>query len=736
MKKKIFVALGFVCLVFVAGGAYIIIAIESATSKLDQLITLHQVEIMREQLLIHIKHVQSDLYLMGTRYEKSPNEILANVDNLKQASEICFSCHHTAKVEKRLNHMSADISSYSSSIREILKVSGNRDALIKQSDMAYRTTQNLVAQVNAMVHMSNTKLEEKTKASMIDISRSNITLYALVILTPFVAAGFCFVVIREFTRPVKALLEATRKLKSGDLGYRITGLRDEFGEVATSFNDMSQSLRQTMRKTMESERRYRTLFESAGDAIFIIDAEGDKVGDIVDANPAAAEMHGYTLEELSKLNLIRDLDAPEASQAAPDRVNRILNGEWVNAELDHVKKDGTVFTVEISAGLLEYMGHKYILAIDRDISGRKKMENLVIRSKLEWEETFNTITDMITIHDRDFNIIRANKAAEKILGLPFLGVTQAKCYLYYHGKEHPPEYCVSCECLETGKPVSFEIYEPHLDMFLEVRSMPRFDDNDQISGLIHVIRDITEEKKVESSLQRAEQLKMVGEWAASLAHEIKNPLAGIKGSVQVLLEEPGISEEDKSLIAKAVDEIKRIELLIKSLLNFAKPPELQPMLTDLNDLLDKTITFSLKHPALSLNSANPIKVLKEFDPSVPETMTDPMQLQQVFLNLMFNAIEAMPDGGSLAIRTSYDEKLNIIHIAVADTGKGIEQTLLEQIFQPFFTTKRKGSGLGLAITRRLVEQHGGEIIVESNTDQGTVFNVSLKVKKEEKELIS
>jgi PAS domain S-box-containing protein len=736
MKKKVIVALGFVCLVFIAGGAYIIIAIETATSKLDQLITLHQVEIMREQLLIRIKHVQSDLYLMGTRYEKSPNAILANIDNLKKDSGNCFSCHHTARVTKRLNHLSANIESYSGSIHKILKISGNRDELVKESDTAYQTAQNLVAQVDAMVHMANNKLRDKTTASLIDIARSKSTLYVLVVLTPFIAAGFCFVVIREFTKPVKALLEATRKLQSGDLDYRIKGLRDEYGEVATSFNEMSKSLRQTMRKTMESERRYRTLFESAGDAIFIIDTEGDKVGNIVDANPAAAEMHGYSQEELSTLNLIKDLDAPNASQEAPDRVHRILNGEWINDEIEHVKKDGTIFTVEISAGLLEYMGHKYILAIDRDISGRKKMENLIIRSKLEWEETFNTITDMITIHDREFNIVRANKAAEKILGLPFLGVTQAKCYQYYHGKEYPPEYCASCECLDTGKPVSFEMYEPHLDMFLEIRSMPRFDDNDQISGLIHVIRDITEEKKVEASLQRAEQLKMVGEWAASLAHEIKNPLAGIKGSVQVLLEEPGISEEDKSLIAKAVDEIKRIELLIKSLLNFAKPPEPQPMLTDLNDLLDKTITFSLKHPTLSSDSATPIKVLKEFDPNLPKTMIDPMQLQQVLLNLMFNAIEAMPDGGVLAIRTSYDDKLNSIQIAVADSGKGIEQPLFDQIFQPFFTTKRKGSGLGLAITRRLVEQHGGEITVESKPGQGTVFNVSLKVKKEEKELIS
>ena len=103
-----------------------------------------------------------------------------------------------------------------------------------------------------------------------------------------------------------------------------------------------------------------------------------------------------------------------------------------------------------------------------------------------------------------------------------------------------------------------------------------------------------------------------------------------------------------------------------------------------------------------------------------------MQLQQVFLNLMFNAIEAMPDGGALAVKTSYDAVLNSINIAIADTGQGIEQTMLDQIFEPFFTTKRKGSGLGLAVTRRLVEQHGGDVYVESTPAKGTVFNISLR----------
>ncbi len=733
MKKKIFIASAIVCLLFLAGGIYIIATIETSTAELDRLLKLHQVEILREHLLIRIKTSQSDLYLMGTRYEQSPKAVRANLNHLTRVAVTCFDCHHRPAVVQRLKNLNRNIESYKGSVGKILTMPGDHNGILQEGDRAFQTSQRLFDQVQDMVHIANNKLAGTTTSSVKKIYGSKAFLYALVILTPFVAAGFCFFFIREFVKPVKLLLTATRKLKAGDMDYKIEGLKNEFGEVATSFNEMAGALKQNLTRVEESEKLYRALFESAGDAIFIVETEGENFGEIVDANRAAAEMHGYTRDELLTLNLVKDLDVPEDAARAPDRRERIMNGEWIKAEIRHQKKDGTIFPVEASAGLLEYMGHKYLLAIDRDISQRKKMEKMVLQSKLEWEDTFNTITDMITIHDKDFRIIRANKTAEKILGLPFLGLSEAKCYQYYHGQDCPPENCASCECYKTGEPTSVEMYEPHLDRFLEIRAMPRFDDNHQIIGLIHVIRDITEKKQVEEALQRAEQLKLVGEWAAELAHEIKNPLAGIKGSVEVLLQEPNIAEEDKALIQKAVDEIRRIELLIKSLLSYAKPPRLQLLQTDINDLLEKTISFSLQHPKFASNPLAPIKIKTDFDPNLPETMADPMQLQQVFLNLMFNAIEAMPDGGAVAVKTSYDREVNTVNIAIADTGEGIEQSLLDQIFQPFFTTKRKGSGLGLAVTRRLVEQHGGQVYVESAPNKGTVFNISFRAQPAPKE---
>ena len=154
----------------------------------------------------------------------------------------------------------------------------------------------------------------------------------------------------------------------------------------------------------------------------------------------------------------------------------------------------------------------------REIEERKKTELLIHQSKQDWEDTFNNITDMVTLHDKDYNILRANKAAEKMLKLPALEkALNVKCFKYYHGTEGPPEGCPSCVCLKTGVPRTFEIFEPFLGKHLEIRAMARLDDNNQIIGLIHVVRDITERKKIENAIKKA---KMEWEMTFDNANEL------------------------------------------------------------------------------------------------------------------------------------------------------------------------------------------------------------------------
>jgi two-component system sensor histidine kinase AtoS len=433
----------------------------------------------------------------------------------------------------------------------------------------------------------------------------------LVAAAPLLIAVLAFTVIRGVNGPISVLLDATRKLKAGDLEYRIEGLKDEFGELAVGFNVMAGSLKEQLKKIEESEKRYRLLFESAGDAIFILDAEGDAAGNIVAANQAAVAMHGYSHEELLALN-IRDIDAPEDAARVTSRIQRIFQqGEWIKTEINHVKKDGTVFPVEISAGQLEFGNHRYILAVDRDITVRKQMEQ---------------------------------------------------------------------------------------------------------------------------ALQRTEQIKCAGELATGLAHEIKNPLAGIKLSIEVLSRsmEKSLSEEDKDILAKVIDEIRRIESLIKGLLNFARPPQPQFVDTDVNAVLDSVAGLVLQNQSRAPEASQPISLVKALDSRLPLITADPMQLRQVFMNLLLNAVDAMKDGGTLGIQTRFDAAAQSVLAEISDTGRGIDAAVMDKLFQPFFTTKTKGTGLGLAISKRLIEDHGGKISIERNAGDGITFIVSLPVAQSER----
>jgi len=242
-------------------------------------------------------------------------------------------------------------------------------------------------------------------------------------------------------------------------------------------------------------------------------------------------------------------------------------------------------------------------------------------------------------------------------------------------------------------------------------------------------RDITERKRAERELQRTERIRVAGELATGLAHEIKNPLAGIKVSMEALSEESYLSEEDRDVLNRVIGEIKRIEFLMKGLLNFAHPPKPQMASTNVNAVLDNVATLVLKEHSRSRNDAHPVRLVRDLTDGLPEIMADPMQLQQIFLNLMMNAVDAMPDGGTMTMKTAHYPDANYLKIELSDTGPGIEPDAMAKIFNPFFTTKSKGTGLGLSITKRLVEEHGGRIRLGNNSDGGVTCSVSLPVRK-------
>ena len=176
------------------------------------------------------------------------------------------------------------------------------------------------------------------------------------------------------------------------------------------------------------------------------------------------------------------------------------------------------------------------------------------------------------------------------------------------------------------------------------------------------------------------------------------------------------------MVKKVIDEIKRIELLIKGLLNFARPPQPQLANTDVNAVLETVISLVL-HGQASLRDG--IQIVKHLEEDLPPAFADPMQLHQIFMNLMLNAVDAMPEGGTITLRTAFNRELDTVQIDISDTGAGFDKGVENQLFKPFFTTKAKGTGLGLAITKRLIEDHGGSIHLENNVDRGALVRINL-----------
>ncbi|HEY4744046.1 MAG TPA: ATP-binding protein [Desulfuromonadaceae bacterium] len=223
-------------------------------------------------------------------------------------------------------------------------------------------------------------------------------------------------------------------------------------------------------------------------------------------------------------------------------------------------------------------------------------------------------------------------------------------------------------------------------------------------------------------LERADRLASIGEMAAGIAHEIKNPLAGISAAVTIIKDDLASADPRYDILNEVLQQVQRLDKAVNDLLFFGKPSMPELAYIDINEVLDKTLKFASQHRGL-LN----IEKRLELAVGLPAVYADGKQMQQVFLNIILNAFQAMANGGTLTIATclSTRQERAFVQINVADTGPGIPPQILEKIFTPSFTTKAQGTGLGLPICSKLVHLHNGEIKVASDDRNGTVFTVEL-----------
>ncbi|UCE82616.1 MAG: PAS domain S-box protein [Deltaproteobacteria bacterium] len=482
--------------------------------------------------------------------------------------------------------------------------------------------------------------------------------------------------------------------------------------------------KQTEQALKDSEERYRTLVEGANDAVFLETFDGH----IVDVNTKGCQMLGYSRDEMLHLTMA-DLVHQDNGVARDEEGD----GETSqHREETMLRKDGSRVPVEVNTSILRLKGEKYLMSVVRDITLRKEkelrqkhLEQAIIESKKRLMAVFDGIMSPLTITDLDHNIIMVNKATASLFGKSIPQLLGKKCYEAFRKIKEPCSNCPVTETIRTGKPSHRLSTNPKINRTLEEYTYPIFDASGNLSLIINYGIDVTDKIKMERQLVQADKMASLGTLAAGIAHEIRNPMATINLNTQILLRDLDLDEEHQVYMRDIQTEVKKIERIISEILEFSKPKPAHLVETNINEVVlsvHELTRVQLPRDGLSIHF--------ELDESLPSVLIDPAQVSQVVVNLVINAMQAMPNGGDLTITTQLDRRSRRVELLVSDTGMGIPQENLTKIFDPFFTNKPEGTGLGLAIARQILDKNQAAIFVSSKKNRGTVFRIRFKTVEE------
>jgi len=361
-----------------------------------------------------------------------------------------------------------------------------------------------------------------------------------------------------------------------------------------------------------------------------------------------------------------------------------------------------------------------------------------LRSSLEsmriyYEDLLGSLQDAVVVVDPGGRIRSVNQAAEELIGLSAQPLTD-RPFEQAFPHDRPLQELVR-KTLESGRTrTDFDARLTRSDgsqvVVSAVGSLIR-DAGGEARGVVLALRDQTRIRDLEERLSRSDRLAALGTVAAGVAHEIRNPLAGLRGAAQLLEGERDFPHAFKEYTSVIIKEVDRLAAIVETLLSFASPraPVLRPY--NLHQILDGLL-FLEQAPLRDRG----VSVQRVYDPQLPEILADPAEIHQVFLNLIRNGVEAMPGGGELTLRTRYErssQRCGGLSVAVAeiiDQGVGFDPEIERHLFTPFFTTKEGGSGLGLAICLRIVEDHGGVMEAASQPGKGSSFRVMLPLAKQ------
>jgi PAS domain S-box-containing protein len=480
-----------------------------------------------------------------------------------------------------------------------------------------------------------------------------------------------------------------------------------------------------------SEEQYRAIFNAAADALVLRDAEFR----IVDVNPAYEAMSGYTRDEVIGLDRVV-ANPPEMNAQLRALHEKALAGETVMVETVRMRKDGSRRDVELRGVAIQFRGKPHVLYIGRDISERKRAEERLRTSEEQYRSIFNAAADALVLRDSQARVVDVNPAFLEISGYTRDEVISANRWIF----AGPEQFALAKEMhrrVIAGESVQFEVEGRRKNgecFVVEMRAVPiRYRGEPHALGMA---RDITQRRSLEGRLRQAQRMEALGHLTGGVAHDFNNLLAAIMGYI-VLASEREVTASDAKLPAyleQALASCRQARDLIQQMLTFSRGQRGSPRPLALADAVGE----SLKLLRSSLPSSLEIEALLEKTPAV---MLDPVQLDQILLNLSINARDAMASLGRIevavrpaalrqkAVCASCRKRFRgeFAELSVADSGPGIAPHVLERMFEPFFTTKEvgKGSGMGLATVHGAVHEHQGHILVESTRGAGSRFRILL-----------
>lgn len=441
-------------------------------------------------------------------------------------------------------------------------------------------------------------------------------------------------------------------------------------------------------------------------------------GKVCYVNRAFQELLGSDSKEQFIGNYIYDFIEHSFHDIVKNRIQRLHNGEQVGIiEQLWNRIDGSTVNVEVLASLTKHEGQNAELIILTDISSKRNFQKILQKSRERYQRLIDNSIDMIAVIHQD-KWVFVNEAGIKLFQAgDYQEMLGRNIYKDLHQDDH--------DTMETAlKSILDRTMEVHISnqswlvdrkktIYTEMVCIPTTYFGEQAVQVI--LRDISERKKTEELMLRSEKLSIAGQLAAGIAHEIRNPLTAIKGFLQIMKPDMVHYNQYFQII---FSELNRIELILSELLMLAKPQETQFKKTNIVTLLQE-VAMLLETQA----NMNSVFINEQHTDSNLFVYCDENQLKQVFINLFKNAIDAMSNGGKVSVSTQRERDKAIV--SVRDEGEGISSDLIERIGEPFLTTKENGNGLGLMITYKIIEDHKGNILVDSEVGNGTTFIVEL-----------